>query len=291
MNKQIFSTLAHHGRQALPALQQLTRLPLRRLKTALGILIQQHIVHYHRKSRDDEEEDEREPTFFSINWNAAYGLLRNRKIVKLVADTEGEAAGSLIGNILQLGHASIGDLNAEYDLVPSSKRDSGIETFGHPTVDSGPVNAITDSDKHSASHSKITKASQLHALTRTLLTKGYLVKVGGRTFMPRADLHEHIKDAVIQQEFPDGKITGAKKGLKYQEAFNHLKRKYDDEDAYRSYRDDASHGEIKRAKSPSHKRVKLNGHMSNGANHLCDAIAAEEDDGVPVAKLSVQLPV
>lgn len=290
MNKQIFSCLAEHGRQTLPALQQLTRLPLRRLKIALGVLIQQHILHHHHKSREDEDEDDREPTFFSINWNAAYCLVRNRKIVKLVVDRESEAAGSLICNILQLGHASIGDLTAEYDLVPPSKRDSGIDTANQHINKPNHVNGITNHGKHKTANNKITNASQLHSLTRRLLTKGYLAKVGIRTYMPKADLHEHIKDTVIQTEFPDGKITGSKKAVTYQNAFNYLKRKYDEEDAYRAYRDDSSHGQINRAKSPSQKRVKLNGHTSNGVHHLRDTLAADDADVAPVPMLSVHLP-
>jgi DNA-directed RNA polymerase III subunit RPC3 len=209
--------------------------------------------------------------------------VRVHKILKLVADRDGDAASKLLSNVLQLGHASIGDLIAEYDLTAASKRDSGIDTAEHNVSEDGLLNGIAKANHATAASGKVATLSEFHLLTRSLLKKGYLVKVGERSYYSQNELQEQIKQSVIKRKFPDGKITGPKKSKEFRAAFNALKRKYEDEDAYKSSRDDASHGKIKSEKSTtsSNKRVKLNGDLPNGIHHSCSAMLIDSDHSVP----------
>ncbi|KAK3719733.1 RNA polymerase III subunit C82 [Vermiconidia calcicola] len=255
----IFTILADHGRLHLPALHQLTRIPLRRLKNAVALLLQHHILYYHA-SYDEE------PTYFQVNWDAAYAIIRTRKIAKLIADREGEAAGRLVSNILQLGHASVGDLLDEYGLTPDSKRDSGIDVVDHHMSEEGLVNGIAKDGKLEAVDSEVTTTSEFHSLMRKLLEKGFLVKVGQRTYTAYADLTEQVKDIVIAEYFPTGKVTGPKKAPEFKARVNEQKRKWEEEDAYSSSKDDAARGTFKKSHN---KRVKLNGDLPNGLHHDC----------------------
>ncbi len=292
MTQQIFSVLAAHGRQTLPALHVLTRLPMRRLKTGLGILIQHHILHHDylhkaplpKKEGDEDSGDDSEPDAapisYQVNWTTAYGIVRTQRILKLVADREGHAASKLLSNVLQLGHASIEDLIAEYDLSPASKRDGGVDT-GEPLTNGGPVNGLAKDASSKSSHDHITSLYDFYMLMRSLVTKGYLVKVSTRSYLPEADRVDKIKQEVIAESFPDGKITGPKKSKDFQAAFKTMKRKHEEEDAYRASRDDASRGTIKKAATSNNKRVKLNGHMTNGFHHDCESAAMEVELAVP----------
>lgn len=259
--KRIFSTLAEHGRMHLPALRRISAIPLRRLKVGLTTLIQHHIVLYYA-------EDEDAPTFFQLDWTAAYSLVRCHKLLHAIEEREGVIAKGLVANVLHLGHTSVGDLAEEYGLLPTSKRDSGIDTAEQHMSENGMVNGITENGEadHPAEH-KITLAD-FHTTLRRLLTQGILVKVNERTFVPYADLQEEIKETVIAEDFPDGKITGSKKSKEFQEKVNTLKRKYQDDDAYSDTRDIGSHGEIMLSDTagPKSKRLKPN-HLSNGTHH------------------------
>lgn len=253
--------MAERGRLSLISLRQLSGIPPRRLKAGLTTLIQHHIVLYNAV-------DEDEPTYFQVDWHTAYVLVRLRKLIKVVKDREGEAAGQIISNILQLGHASVGDLADEYDLTPSSKRDSGIDTVEEHMTEDGLINGIAKKGKPSLPQDKNTSVSKFHGTLRSLLAKGFLVKVNERTYLSPADLQERVRDTVIAEHFPGGRITGPKKEKVFQLAVKNLKRKWQDDDNYSDTRDIGSHGEIKRCSPPSssNKRVKSK-KLSNGVNH------------------------
>ena len=233
--------------------------------------------------------DEDEPTYFEVDWQSAYILVRVPKINTLVTDRYGEAAGQIIANILQLGHASIGDLASEFDLTLPSKRDSGIDTVEQRMTDEGLINGISkDGHEKSTSAEHIATLSQFHETLLTLLKDGYLVKVSARSYIPQSDLEVQMKETIVSESFPDGKITGPKKQMEYRAAVDNLKRKWQEEDEYKRFTDIESRGTIKRSKAPSssNKRVKMNGGLTNGVVHH---EAKTEDD---VAECSVpKLPV
>ena len=149
------------------------------------------------------------------------------------------------------------------------------------------INGIAKDHKYGEDKGKIDTVSKFHLTLRDLLSKGYLVKVGNRSYVPQADLSEQLRDAVIAEKFRDGKITGPKKQMEFRSAFNTLKREWQDEDAYSDFRDIASHGTIKRSKaSPSsNKRVKVNGNLPSGIH--CDMEDEDEEKCHSVSKLPV----
>lgn len=225
--------------------------------------------------------EEDAPTYYSVNWRNAYNLARHTNVVELVKDRHGEHAGQMVGNILQLGHARVGDLVDAYDLTPNSKRDSGIDTNADHMTDAGMVNGIAKTD--SSKTLLMTSTSEFHTTLRALLRSGILVKVGMRAYIPPSDLQEQMQEAVISAEFPDGKVTGPKKAHLFKLALNTLKRKWREDDAYSDLHDVGSRGAIKRPSDHfknNNKRVKVNGELTNG---LYDAA----DGDSSVAKLSV----
>ena len=264
------------------ALHQFTHIPLRQIKTAIATLIQHHIILHHSVDEDS-------PTSFQIDWNTAYNLVRSHKVTSLVVQREGEAAGQLVATIQQLGQASVGDLLDAYELTEGSKRDSGIDTVEHHMSEEGLINGIAKDGKQKNTSETITTVSDSHSILRTLLEKGYLMKVAPRSYVPPRDLEEQLRDTVIEgnADFKDGKVNGSKKKLQFENAVNSLKRKCQDEDSYSKTRDVASRGTIKRSKAPtsSNKRVKLNGELPNG---ICHVSEIEDEEVAPsVQKLPV----
>jgi DNA-directed RNA polymerase III subunit RPC3 len=266
MIKQIFSALASRGRSSLATIAQLTRIPPSRIRVGLALLIQHHIIKYY----DPDDDDPRIPTFYHADLDATYNLIRSHKYVRIVSEREGEAAGKLLANIFELGHASVGDLENAYELTPASKRDSGIDTVEQHMTEEGMINGISKDDKHETS-AYITSIAEFHSLIRKLLDEGYLVKVNERSYMPQVEYEAEARQATIEEseDFQDGKISGAKKQRQFDAELNTLKRKWEDEDSYSKTRDIASKGSIKRAKSSaqSNKRVKINGDLPNGTHH------------------------
>ncbi len=265
----------------LETIHQLSQTRLRRVKVALATLIQHGIVlHYAEEFEDD-------PTFFSVDWNSAYNLVRHDKLIRLVESREGEAAGQLVSTILHHGLSNIGHLAAEYDLAPGSKRDSGVETTQANLSDDDDED-LPNGVGEQAQTVKMT-ISTFHATLRTLLVSGILVKVNDRTFIPPDDLEEEIRETVIMAEFRDRKITGSKKGPLFKTAVNNLKRKYREEDTYSDTRDIGSYGEIKRSDplTSSNKRLKSD-HLTNGDHEEANEEQLEEQpEDVRVDKLPV----
>lgn len=209
--------------------------------------------------------EEDAPTYYSVNWRAAYNLARHTNITELVNDRYGERAGHMVGNILQLGHARVGDLADAYELAPGSKRENGLDNAANHVADQGMANGTAKTS--ASSNMQVTSANEFHATLRSLLRSGVLVKVGMRSYIPASDLQGQIEEMIISEQFPDGKVTGPKKQAEFKVAVNQLKRKWRDEDMYSDLHDAGSRGAIKRPGEhfePNSKRVKLNG----GANGI-----------------------
>lgn len=254
--EQIFSTLAEYGRLTLTALAQHVRVAPRRLRHAIGLLLEQQLVLRYAP-------DDRSPSFYSVDWRNAYGLVRQDNIVDLVKDRHGEGAGKLVGNILQLGSACVGDL---VRAVENTKGPNHISE----------TNGNSHEHNHSNYFADITSVSQVHAALRALLRSGLLVKVTSRSYVAPTDLQEELEETVKSEQFPDGKVTGPKKQAEFKAAVNNLKRQWRDADSYSDARDLASRGS---GVGPN-KRLKLNGALTNGHSY-----GAESDDLGP--RLSV----
>ncbi|WPH04064.1 Hypothetical protein R9X50_00694800 [Acrodontium crateriforme] len=258
--EQIFSTLAEYGRLTLQTLAQHMGVAPRRLRHAIGLLLEQQLVL--RYAPEDGS-----PGFYSVDWRNAYGIVRQDNIIDLVKDRHGEGAGKLVGNILQLGSACVGDL---VRAVENTKAPNHISE----------TNGNSHEPSHPSYFADITTVSQVHAALRVLLRSGLVVKVTSRSYVAPTDLQEELEDIVKNAQFPDGKISGPKKQAEFKAAVNNLKRQWREADSYSDAKDLASRGS---GVGPN-KRLKLNGALTNG-----HAYGAESDDSGP--RLSNELIV
>ncbi|KAF2179101.1 hypothetical protein K469DRAFT_695009 [Zopfia rhizophila CBS 207.26] len=110
----VFSILARHGRQTLAALSRNSYLSGKQLKHGLVILIQQNLLFHSSPGLHHV-------TYYEINWQQSYALIRYGRMTKMVEDRFGEKASAIISNLVSLGHTRIGDLNEAY--FPSNTSD------------------------------------------------------------------------------------------------------------------------------------------------------------------------
>jgi len=190
--------------------------------------------------------------------------------LNIVIDEEGEAAGRIVSVISQLGHTSVGDLAEEYDLRPSSKRDSGIDVVENSIGDCGYVNGTSKEHVPRSDQSKVDSEAAFHDTLRGLLAKGFLAKVTERSFIPPSDLQERLRSTVAEEnrELENVGLAGSKKDKALKAKMHDLKRKWAETDDYSRIGDVASHGEIQHpeAANISNKRIKTT-HAANGINH------------------------
>ncbi|KAM0713952.1 hypothetical protein Q7P37_010915 [Cladosporium fusiforme] len=252
-SRQIFTALAANGRTTLDALRALRmrKTPLSRVKCSLAQLIQHRLVQHHTDDRND--------TYYSVNWHCAYGLLRTGRSVLLVEKRLGEKAASVVAMVLQIGHCTVGDLAGVFDFDDNgfAKRASGIDT----PVQNG--NGATNGAEHHDTR-QIGSLAEMHHILRRLLRAGFLMKLENRSFKPNADIEDEIGNLVMEEHFPDGKITGPKKQAEFKRSVDGLKRKWRDEAEFSERRDVEGGGGIVRAGMDANKRQKLNGGLANG---------------------------
>nr|POF11459.1 dna-directed rna polymerase iii subunit rpc3 [Quercus suber] len=259
----IFSTLAEHGRLHLHALILHSKIPTRRLKHGLGILLEQQLVRRHI-AEDDV------PIMYQADWRNAYDIVRHDAIMELVKERYGEGAGQVVGSILQSGIARIGDVADSYDFAAAPKQDHTVEEADGKKI---VANGLAKSNGQTLAHSNpaIGSLGELHKIFRLLLDAQILVKVGTRSYESSRDRDDQAREQIINERFPDGKITGAKKAKEFSRAVNTLKRQMRDEDEYSESRDLGSKHSVVSAGN-SNKRVKLNGSTLNGQSHNSDEV-------------------
>jgi DNA-directed RNA polymerase III subunit RPC3 len=78
----------------------------RQIKYGLVILLQQHLI-FHSGS-------DAPLTYYEIDWQNSYAIVRFGKVVKLVEDRFGKKAANVMSNLLALGHTRIADLKEAY---------------------------------------------------------------------------------------------------------------------------------------------------------------------------------
>jgi len=198
---QAFSTLVRHGRQPLSGILQYSTLSRKQVNHALGVLVQQHLVHHH--TPPPKEEDDPLITYFEAHLQNAYNLLRSGKIILAIERRFGGGAAGLVADLLSAGHARIGDLEAAYSVKPSA-RDSAIAE-----------------DQH------IHSPEQLYDVLRQLLRNGYIVPVRGPEFKSIADLHDDADRLVREQTFNMGRTKREREDLA--ERTHTLKRQWREE--------------------------------------------------------------
>lgn len=212
--------------------------------------------------------DDDGPIFYQAIWRNAHDLARYDTIVDLVKERYGEGAGQVVNSILQSGMARVGDVADSYDFSANiDKRDNGVDTTVQHAAGEGAVNGVSKSNGYTTqSKPVITSLSELHRIMRVLLDAKILVKAGIRSYEPAADRDELAREQIINERFPDGRITGSKKAKEFGRAVNALKRQIREEDEYSESRDLRSKVAVLVPGNPN-KRLKLNAQPSGGSTH------------------------
>lgn len=112
--QRVYSILARHGRQTLAAIARASYLNGRQIKYGLVILLQQHLVFH---SGNDAP-----VTYYEIDWQNSYALVRFGRVTKLVEDRYGKKSANVMSNLLALGHTRIADLKEAY-FPPDTESD------------------------------------------------------------------------------------------------------------------------------------------------------------------------
>lgn len=219
------------------------------MKTSLAQLIQHRLVLHSTDDRND--------TYYSVDWHGAYGLLRTGRSILLVERRFGEKAAGVVAMVLQIGHCTIGDLAGVFDFD-----EQGASKVNTPAQNGNGVNGVHNSEPEDPR--KIGSLAELHHILRKLLRAGFLMKLGERSFKPNADVEDELGAIVMKEDFPDGKITGPKKQAEFKRTVDNLKRKHRDESEYSERRDVDGNGTIVRPGMEMNKRQKLNGGFANG---------------------------
>ncbi|KAG9384421.1 rna polymerase iii protein [Pyrenophora tritici-repentis] len=138
----VYSVLARHGRQSLASIARASYLSGRQIKCGLVILLQEHLI-FHSGS-------DAPLTYYEIDWQNSYAIVRCGKTTKLVEARFGKKAANIISNLLALGHTRIADLKDAY-FPP--------ETDSDDDMDDGAVNGAGSkrkrtNDTHVNGHSK-----------------------------------------------------------------------------------------------------------------------------------------
>jgi DNA-directed RNA polymerase III subunit RPC3 len=174
----------------------------------------------------------------------------------------GEKAAGVMAMVMQIGHCTVGDLAGvfEFDEHGASKVDT-------PTQNG---NGTTNGVHNSAARDprQIGSLAELHHILRKLLRAGFLMKLQERMFKPNADIEDELGAIVMEENYPDGKITGPKKQAEFKRSVDNMKRKWRDESEFSERRDVDSNGGIVGPGMDANKRQKHNGGFANGhSNH------------------------
>jgi DNA-directed RNA polymerase III subunit RPC3 len=191
--------LARHGRQTLAAIARASYLNGRQIKYGLVILLQQHIIFH---SGNDAP-----VTYYEIDWQSSYALVRLGKVAKLVDDRFGSKAANVISHLLTFGHTRIADFKEAYfpsdpgsddesddDMVNGTglkrKRANGTHVNGTTTKANGIVNGLpTELDDVKPDPADLTNGDHTNGVTKTAKTNG--------------KAHEMATDAVAELSEPE----------------------------------------------------------------------------------------
>jgi DNA-directed RNA polymerase III subunit RPC3 len=211
--------LARFGRQRLADVLRLSYLNRRQISSALVVLVQQHLVA--RTSPDPDQPNQ--PTFYEIDWQHSYALVRYGKLVKLIQDRYDLRAANIVSNLLTLGHTRIGDLKEAYFSADKDadsddgkvngaglkrKRDgspvngvngnvngNGVHVNGDasPKVDSPQANGVKKEDDGS-----LQSVDTLYQLIYKLMQGGWVIRVDESQYLSAGDFHQLCRQTAIR---------------------------------------------------------------------------------------------
>jgi DNA-directed RNA polymerase III subunit RPC3 len=185
----------------------------------------------------------------------------------LVERRLGEKAAGVVAMVLQIGHCTVGDLAGVFDFD-----DNGAAKINTPTQNgNGTTNGVHGRAERDPR--QIESLAELHHILRKLLRTGFLMKLGERMFKPNTDITDELGAIVMEENYPDGKITGPKKQAEFNRAVDNMKRKWRDESEFSERRDVDSNGNgsMMRPGMDANKRQKLNGGIANGHSNGVEA--------------------
>ena len=200
----------------------------------LTVLIQQHLVLHHTPAAS--------PSFYQVDWDGAYNLVRSGKIVSTVDARVGLKAATVMSSLLQLGHARVSDLEQAFRF------EEQLTNGTHSTVDVD--------EFHEPETGRIRSKEELHNVLWHLLQARFISKVHSRTYLAPADKQNEVEELVKENEFPSGKTTGPKAKLAFENAVVIQKRKWQEEEQ-----------DVSAFVQHKAKRAKANGHLPNGTHH------------------------
>jgi DNA-directed RNA polymerase III subunit RPC3 len=134
-------------------------------------------------------------TYYEANQDAAYALLRSGKIMDIVNSRFGNTAKDLVQNLLQLGHAKIGDVVDAYEMNKSAAK---LHNKGH-------ANGNGTSNGTNGNH----ELEKLDEVLSRLLESGLVEPVVGSMFRSPTDTYNIAEKKLIKENF-GGSIKGAK---------------------------------------------------------------------------------
>lgn len=232
--------MARWGRISLRTLIQNCNLTAKQVYHSLTVLIQQHLVLHHTPAAS--------PSYYEVDWNGAYNLVRSGKVVSTVETRLGAKAAHVASSLLQLGHAKVSDLERAFKFgKPKGVNHTVANGLAPAEHGDTSVGVVSESNK-------VTTTEELHDVLWQLIQSRFVTRVHARSYLSTVDKQNEIEDLVKEQEFPGGKVTGPKARLAFDNMVTARKRRWEEEDC------DVS-GFIQH----SNKRAKTNGHSTNGS--------------------------
>lgn len=238
-------------------------------------------------------------TYYEIDWQNSYALIRFGKVTKLVQDRFGAKAANVMSNLLTLGHTRIADLKDAYFPAHSPsdddsdddggivngtglkrKRTNGAHVNGHATqtngVNGGQTNGIQkangathDADPEEPSRSdEIASVDELYDIIQTLIKRGWVRTVTDSQYLSPGDMHDMLQQEAIEQENAGITPTGTKDKDRVHRVTQALKRQMRDEWLT------VPSLNKRQGEQSSTKRVKVNG--ANGWS--APSLSASEDN-------------
>ena len=292
--------LARHGRQTLAAVAKASYLNGRQIKYGLVILLQQHLVFH--------SGNESQPTYYEIDWQNSYALVRLGKVTKLVEDRFGRKAANIMTNLLRLGHTRLADFKEAYfptETDSDDDSDDGIvngtgmkrkrggdkETNGvtktngvangddvKPVVNGDHAHNGTNGD--SPDHAEeddgeIASADELYEIIERLIQRGWVRTMTESQYLSPGDMHDTLQQETIDQELNGQQPTGIK-----DKAICHrgtLERKRNMRDNWLEVPRFSKRKQVDQDYSNPTKRLKV-----NGANGYSAASGASPEDNLVI---------
>ncbi|KAL1607434.1 RNA polymerase III subunit C82 [Nothophoma quercina] len=296
----VYSVLARHGRQTLAAVAKASYLNGRQIKYGLVILLQQHLVFH--------SGNESQPTYYEIDWQNSYALVRLGKVTKLVEDRFGRKAANIMTNLLRLGHTRLADFKEAYfptETDSDDDSDDGIvngtgmkrkrggdkETNGvtktngvangddvKPVVNGDHAHNGTNGD--SPDHAEeddgeIASADELYEIIERLIQRGWVRTMTESQYLSPGDMHDTLQQETIDQELNGQQPTGIK-----DKAICHrgtLERKRNMRDNWLEVPRFSKRKQVDQDYSNPTKRLKV-----NGANGYSAASGASPEDNLVI---------